>query len=126
MARFVEIREGVYINTDLILDILEEEKYILLRMVDGTQRTVDSYMLKDITGESVVRSIVPVEGFFYEHLTEDGKEELLPLHFVGVTYDGSIRAVDPGDVFPQFIDGYKDFSSIFKGEEDLVWQRRYD
>jgi hypothetical protein len=124
MSRFVEISNGVHINVDLIMEIEEEGKTIVLKMVDGTYRRTASYRLSSLTGESMIRSIAPVEGFFYKHRNDEGKEELRPLHFVGVTNNGEIRAIDAGDYEPYFIDGSSNFLGVFKGKEDLLWENR--
>jgi hypothetical protein len=124
MARFIEISDGVHINADMIMQIEEEGKTLFLKMVDGSYRRTASYRLSMLTGAAMVKSIVPVEGFCYKHRNAEGEEELLPLHFVGITNDGEIRAIDPGDYEPHFIDGAEDFLGVFKGDEDLLWENR--
>ena len=126
MSRFIEISKGLHINADMIMEIVEEENAISYKMADGTYHRTMKYQLKSLIGATTLRTIIPVAGFFYKQLDENGNEEMKPLHFIGITNIGEIRAVDAGDYEPLYIDECSGFMGVFKGDEDLLWEKRGD
>ena len=126
MSRFIEISKGLHINADMIMEIVEEENAISYKMADGTYHRTMKYELKSLIGATTLSTIIPVEGFSYKQIDKNGNEEVKPLHFIGITNTGEIRAVDAGDYEPLYVDEGSCFAGVFKGDEDLLWEKRGD
>ena len=127
MARFVKLGGGFYINVDQVTNYIEYEDHLDVTMSDGQGWRVPKKYISDFKGENTVKNLLYIPGTICSFKDiETGEPSEMPVDFIAVLEDGSIRPIDSLEYYVSFADQFADYECTKINGHEINFMRKVD